>query len=198
LYTVGGQPLSKAYLWPLEDWLTATDEFYLWQRMQRWAGITETAVCFDREVVNPMLDGRFVEIARSLPPRMKRNSLFLSRLLVALDQELAEIPLDGRPAPVTFANPSFLSSVRGTSATLRKIGRKARQRLYRTHRPPAGGEILAAKVIQHWRQKPDSFDCLEGLGIFRSDWLKKVLTGSVEPEPATVAMLVNLLALPIR
>jgi asparagine synthase (glutamine-hydrolysing) len=181
-----------------QDWLTATDEFYLWQRMQRWAGVTGTAVCFDREVVNPMLDRRFLEIARSLPPRMKRNSLFLSRILVELDEELASIPLDGRPAPATFANASFLNSVRQSATTLRKIRRKAFQRYYRVHRPPAGGELLAAKAVQHWRQNPASLNSLEDLGVFRSDWLSKVVTGAIDPEPATVAMLINLLALPVR
>ena len=46
-----------------QDWLRATDELYFRQRMQRWAGVTDTAVCFDREMVNPMLDRRFLDIA---------------------------------------------------------------------------------------------------------------------------------------
>jgi asparagine synthase (glutamine-hydrolysing) len=176
------------------DWFTATDEFYLRQRMQRWAGVTETAVCFDREVTNPMLDGRFLEIARSLPPRLKRNSLFLSRTLTQLDEELANIPLDGRPAPATFAYITLSNFARQSAATMGKIRRKARQRLIRAHRPPAGSEILVAKVVQHWQQDPDSLDCLTGLGIFRPEWLKKVTKGSIDPEPASVAMLINLLA----
>ena len=51
------------------DWFRATDEFYLLERMQRWAGVLATADCINRVVVNPMLDSRFLDIARSTPPR---------------------------------------------------------------------------------------------------------------------------------
>ena len=61
-----------------KPWLAATDDFYLSQRMQRWAGVTDTAVCLDRSVVNPMLDDRFIAIARGMAPESKRGSLFLA------------------------------------------------------------------------------------------------------------------------
>ena len=97
-----GELYSLSFAATGRDWMAATDDFYLEQRMQRWAGVTGTAVCFDRVVTNPMLDDRFIDIARSLAPRDKRNSMFLSRLQVALDEELARLPLDGRPPPMTY------------------------------------------------------------------------------------------------
>ncbi len=72
-----------------EPWWPATDEFYLFQRMQRWAGVTDSAICFDRAVTNPMLDRRFLDIARGMRPVDKRGALFLGRLQVALDPDLA-------------------------------------------------------------------------------------------------------------
>ena len=120
------------------DWMAATDDFYLDQRMQRWAGVTDTAVCFDRVTSNPMLDDRFIAIVRGLPPRDKRNSRFLSRLQVALDDQLARVPLDGRPAPVAYANRGLGNSARQLASTVGKVVRKAHQRAARANRPPAG------------------------------------------------------------
>lgn len=174
-------------------WLEATDEFYLWQRMQRWAGVTDTAVAFDREVVNPMLDRRFLDIARGLPPRAKRSSRFLSRLQVALDPELAAIPLDGRPAPDVYATRSVANTVTLASLTAGKVVRKGRQKLQRSRKAPAGGNVLAAKVVQHWRDEPAVLDALRGLGIVREPWLRDLVAGTTEPQPGAVAFVTNLL-----
>jgi asparagine synthase (glutamine-hydrolysing) len=174
------------------DWMTATDEFYLGQRMQRWAGVTETAVCLERVVVNPMLDDRFIEIARGLSPRDKRSSMFLSRLQIALDDELARVPLDGRPAPVAYANPSIANSARQAASTLRKAAKKAGQRAVRANRPPAGGAILARKVIEHWRAHPAVLEPVRRTNIFRSAWLDQVIEGVIEPDPSAVTLVTNL------
>jgi asparagine synthase (glutamine-hydrolysing) len=174
------------------DWMAATDEFYLEQRMQRWAGVTDTAVCFDRVVSNPMLDDRFITIARSLPPQDKRNSRFLSRLQLALDDELARVPLDGRPAPVAYADKSIRNSTRQLASTVRKAARKARQRAVHANRPPAGGEILARKVVEHWRANPRVLDAAQAIGVFREPWINRVLAGDVDPDPSAVTLLTNL------
>ena len=174
------------------DWMSATDDFYLDQRMQRWAGVTDTAVCFDRVVSNPMLDDRFIDIARGLSPRDKRNSRFLSRLQVALDDELARTPLDGRPAPITYTHASIASSARQMASTASKAAKKARQRAMRANRPPAGGEILARKAVEHWRANPGLLDSLRQTGVFRDTWVDEVLAGAVDPAPSAVALMTNL------
>jgi asparagine synthase (glutamine-hydrolysing) len=174
------------------DWMAATDDFYLDQRMQRWAGVTDTAVCFNGVVSNPMLDDRFIAIARRLPPRDKRNSMFLSRLQVALDDELARVPLDGRPAPVAYAQKSIANSTRQVASTLAKGARKVHQRARRVSSPPAGGEILAQKVVEHWRSNPALLDPVRPVGIFREAWIDEVLGGDVDPSPSTVTLMTNL------
>jgi asparagine synthase (glutamine-hydrolysing) len=174
------------------DWMGATDEFYLYQRMQRWAGVTDTAVCFDRVASNPMLDDRFIGIARTLAPRDKRNSMFLSRLQIALDDELARIPLDGRPAPAAYASTSITNSTRRLTTTVRKAALKARQRAMRANGPPAGGEILAHKVVEHWRANPTLLEPARSLGVFSEQWLDQVLVGDVNPAPSAVTLLTNL------
>jgi asparagine synthase (glutamine-hydrolysing) len=173
-------------------WLEATDDLYLGQRMQRWAGVTDTAVCFDRLVANPMLDDRFVSVATSLSPRHKRGSLFLSRLQVALDDELARLPLDGRPAPAAFATRSVANSARQVSTTAGKAVTKARQRASRTNRPPAGGDVLARKVVQHWQTEPHLLDDLVDLGVVRPSWLLSMLREDAQATPSVVALIINL------
>ena len=174
------------------DWMSATDDFYLEERMQRWAGVTGTAVCFDRVVTNPMLDDRFIDIARSLAPRDKRNSMFLSRLQVELDEELAHLPLDGRPPPITYATSSLSNTGRQLMTTAGKIVRKAQQRASRTNRPPAGAEVLAAKLAEHWRANPALLDPVRQARVFRDGWIDELLTGEAAPSPSAAALITNL------
>ena len=175
-------------------WMEATDHLYLGHRMQRWGGATETAVCVEREVVNPMLDDRFIDLANALAPGDKRGSRFLSRLQIALDPELAQVPLEGRPPPAAFASRSLSNSARLGWATGSKLQRKAVQRLRHRNRPPAGGDLLAAKVVAHWRQDPAELRPVESLGVVRSAWLDQLVAGEVQAPAATVAFLVNLAA----
>jgi len=176
-------------------WMAATDDLYLGHRIQRWGGVTETAVCLDRQIVNPMLDDRFISVATALQPLDKRNSRFLSRLQLELDPELGSYPLDGRPAPAAYAHRSVRNSARLTAATLDKARRKVQQRVRGEARPPAGGEVLAAKVVEHWRADPTALEALGGLHVFRAGWLEALVTDGATPAPSSaVALMVNLIA----
>ena len=179
-----------------KDWLAATDDFYLYQRMQRWAGVTDTAICLDRSVVNPMLDDRFISIAQSMTPASKRGSLFLARLQMALDPELGRLPLDGRPPPAAYANRGPLNRLRAVRTLGSKAAVKARQRVGRATRPPVGGTVLADKVVEHWRCHPDLLDTAPCREVIDASWLDRVLAGEVAPAPSTVAFLLNVASLP--
>ena len=174
-----------------QSWFAATDALYLDHRMQRWAGATETPVAGHRRIVNPMLDDRFITIARSLAPQDKRGSRFLARLQVALDEELAAIPLDGRPAPAAYASSRVVSTFSQSRATAYKALRKAGQRLGGQRRPPAGGPVLAGLVARRWGRDPSMLEDLRSTGIFDAAWLDQVATGDRQPTPATTAFLVN-------
>jgi asparagine synthase (glutamine-hydrolysing) len=180
-----------------KEWLAATDDFYLGQRMQRWAGVTDTAVCLDRSVVNPMLDDRFIAIAQAMSPRSKRGSLFLARLQMALDPDLGRMPLDGRPPPEAYADPGLRNRVRATRTLARKAVAKARQRLGHSTRPPAGGAVLAAKVVEQWRREPGLLDGALAHGVLDEAWVEQMVSGAVSPAPSTVAFVLNLSALQV-
>lgn len=179
-----------------QDWLRATDEFYLYQRMQRWAGVTDTAVCLDRSVVNPMLDDRFIDIARALSPRDKHGSQFLARLQMALDPALGRLPLDHRPSPEAYARRGMANRARAANTLARKAASKVRQRVSHATRPPAGGVILAAKVVDQWRRDPGWLHGAAMQGVLDQKWLDDVLASRVEPAPSTVAFVLNVGSLP--
>jgi asparagine synthase (glutamine-hydrolysing) len=175
-----------------EPWFAATDRFYLEQRMQRWAGATETAMCTRLEVANPMLDDRFIAIANALAPADKQHSRFLACLQVALDAELSALPLDGRPAPRAYASPGLAGRVAQSRATAMRAGRKFGQRLRGDRRPPAGGVVFARAVVEHWRQHPELLEPVAASGALDPDWVAGIVAGSTVPDPAGVALLVNL------
>lgn len=179
-----------------KDWLAASDDFYLRQRMQRWAGVTDTAVCLERTVANPMLDDRFIAIAQAMSPRSKRGSRFLARLQMALDPDLGRMPLDGRPSPEVYARPGPANRARAVGTLGTKAVAKARQRLDRAIRPAAGAEDLAAKVVEEWRADPALLHGALEHQVLDEGWVERVVAGSVEPTASTVAFVVNVASLP--
>lgn len=175
-----------------DEWFRATDELYLRHRMQRWAGATDTAVSSQRVVINPMLDAEFLDIAARLAPRDKAASRFLASLQVELDADLARIPLDGRPTPAAYADPPTWQPVLNTLSTGKRLARKALQRLRRGNRAPAGGTILSAKVVEHWRSHPGTVAALADLPFVSAEWVSAVLEGRISPRPSSVAFVTNL------
>ncbi|PWC05164.1 hypothetical protein [Agromyces badenianii] len=175
------------------EWFRATDELYLRHRMQRWAGATDTAVGYQRVVLNPMLDEQFISIASRLRPEDKAHSRFLARLQVKLDPELGRIPLEGRPAPVSYADPSPWRLTTRAVGTGRRAAKKVVQRLRRGNRPPAGGAVLADKVVEHWRSHPALVSDAPIFDFVRRDWVDSMLGGDSQPRPSSVGFLTNLI-----
>jgi len=179
-----------------EEWFRATDHLYLRHRMQRWAGVTDTAVGVDRVVVNPMLDERFLAIAARLAPQDKAHALFLARLQLRLDPELGRVPLEGRPAPAAYASRGRLAAgARTAVTTASKATRKIVQRARRANRAPAGGGVLAAKVVEHWREHPELLDAAPVSRFVDDAWIASLLDARIAPRPSSVAFIANLIVL---
>jgi asparagine synthase (glutamine-hydrolysing) len=176
-----------------DEWFTATDDLYYRHRMSRWAGLAETVAGSRRDLANPMLDAPFIRVARDLSPRDRANARFLGRLQMRLDPALGRLVLDGRPPPETFAYPRAADRARYLSTRARLTVRKARQRASRARRPPAGGVVVAAGVVDHLRTDPAILDPLMDCGWFDEHWLADLRSGTSAPEPNTVAFLVNIL-----
>ena len=171
------------------DWLSATDEFYLRERIHRWVGINYTGACLQRVIVSPFLDPRFVALARALPPEVKRSSGFAARVLEALDPELARLRLASGLRPVTFPRRLAEYTVRGV---VLGVGRKLAQRVVPSNRPPAGAALLAQLVVRHWRANPQLLDATAKSGLVREEWLAGMLAGTQSAGVAAVGFLANL------
>jgi asparagine synthase (glutamine-hydrolysing) len=161
--------------------------------MQRWAGATDTAVGYQRVVVNPMLEPDFLDLSGRLTPQDKAHSRFLAALQMELDPELGRLPLEGRPSPSAYAQPSPWHPVTQTLRTGQRLAKKALQRARRGNRPPAGGEVLAEKVVTWWRREPRILDPLMATDILSEQWLQDMLAGRVEPRPSSVGFLTSLI-----
>jgi asparagine synthase (glutamine-hydrolysing) len=181
------------------DWLRATDEFYLFHRMHRWAGSHGTVAAVRRHYINPMFDRRFVELALAVAPGDKRDSLLLGRLMRRLDPELARIPLDSGITPARLATRSMATRLATNTLVLRKMARKTRQRLARARSPQLGAAESGALVLEHWRAEPKACQALydvaaDGQPVLRPEWLDGLLAGTHHAQPTTVAFLVDVLA----
>jgi asparagine synthase (glutamine-hydrolysing) len=177
------------------DWLRATDEFYLWQRVQRWAGAHDTPAAVDRHNVNPLLDRRFLQLALVPSPAEKRNSRLTGRVIQRLSPRLATIPLDSGLVPARLARPGVAGTAAVTLATVRKTAGKVLQRIRGTRRSQLGAAELAGLVVTHWRAHPDLVAPVRRTGLVRDGWLDELLDSRREAQPTTVAFLVNLLVL---
>ena len=176
------------------DWLRATDAFYLYQRMHRWAGAHGTVAAVRRRAVNPMFDRRFIELALAVAPADKKNSMLLGRLMRTLDPELAAIPIDSGLVPSRLGTRDFRTRVAIARVMGRRMALKAGQRLTHGRRPQLGAASAAELVVTHWRTSPSSCAALYDLPMLNRRWVEGLLRGDHGASPTTVAFLVNLLA----
>ena len=176
------------------DWLRATDEFYLYHRMHRWAGVHGTVAAVRRHYVNPMFDRRFVELALAVAPDDKRDSLLLGRLMRHLDPDLARIPLDTGLVPARLGTRALSTTIANRTLTARKAARKVRQRLSRSRRPQLGAAHMSDLVLTHWRATPDVCGPLYEMPWLNAAWLDGLIAGQHAAEPTTMAFLINVLA----
>jgi asparagine synthase (glutamine-hydrolysing) len=174
------------------DWLTATDQFYLRERMARWVGTGLSVACVERTLISPLLDPRFVALARGALPADKRGSQFMARVLQELDPQLARIPLESGYVPVEMAARGLTARRRSAAVTSRKVMSKMRQRVIRTARPGAGTPLLAGRILDHWRARPDLLNDIAGNGVIDEAWISQLLVGQRTADAATVAFLANL------
>jgi asparagine synthase (glutamine-hydrolysing) len=176
------------------DWLRATDEFYLFQRTQRWAGAHGSPASISRHFVNPLLDRRVMELALAARPDDKRDSRLSGRLMHRLDAGLASVPLDSGLVPARLGNPGAGAALSLATVKARKAVAKVRQRLSGSGRSQLGAAEMAGLVLAHWRAEPGCapVTALRSGGLVDRGWFDELLDGRREADSATVAFLINL------
>lgn len=174
-------------------WLRATDEFYLRERVQRWAGVHESVASVERYAVDPLLDRRFLQLALTPDPAEKRHSRLTGQLMHRLSPELARIPLDSGLVPARLARPRLGSSVTMARDTAQKTARKFWQLLRKARRAQPGATDMGQLVLARWRAEPELVAPIRRTGLVRDAWLDEVLAGRHGTGPATLAFLLNVL-----
>ena len=179
-----------------KDWLRATDDHFLYGRMQRWCGIEFSASCLDRPILAPFFCPPFLEWSRRLDTPQKRQSRTFAAVIERMDPELARIPL------VTGISPSGLATrppsvrVKAAKQATEKVARKVRQRLAPgTDTPPAGAQQLARLVQEHWAASPDPLAALSRISFLDPDAIDAIGRGTRPASAATVGFLANLMVL---
>jgi asparagine synthase (glutamine-hydrolysing) len=177
------------------DWLTATDEFYLRERLHRWAGLTMTDAAMARIVANPLLDPEILALVRTVPPESRAGSRYAVRVLDRLDPDLARVRLGSGLRPVALSR-RFTISRRLGENTLRGFAAKAAGKVWRqvvSVGGRAGGlALLGGAVTAHLRSHPELVAPAAGTGLLSEEWLDEYLSGRTDASPATVDLLLNL------
>lgn len=181
-------------LFPNGEWLRATDEFYLYQRMRRWAGTHGTVATMLRASTNMMFDRRFVELALAVSPLQKRDSILLGRLMSRLDPVLANLPLDIGLVPSQLGQSSLRSKIAVAALSGRRIIGKVKQRVTGGRRPQIGAAAAASRLLLHWRTAPEVCSPLFEIPFISQNWLRGMLNGAHDVKPTTLAFFSNLLA----
>ena len=180
------------------DLMTATDLFYLRERVQRWGGLTATGGCLARTIVVPALDERLLASALRVPQPLRRGSHFAARVMAGLDRELADLPMASGVRPVSlgrsFSIPGRLGerTIRGFAAG---AAGKVWRRLRTSNRPAHGAALLGVAVREHWRDNPHLLEPALRTGLIRPEAVDRLLDRSAAARggsPAGIGFLVNL------
>lgn len=173
-------------------WLAATDELYLRERMQRWVGVAYSSASARRPVLAPFFDERFLEWARGTSARRKRGSRAMAEALVALDRDLAAIPMASGVRPATLASPLSAGPSRRVTAA-RKVVRKVGQRVRHSARPAGGTSRLAEALFEEWKRDPGHIEPLLRFDFLDPAMLERISSGQGPLDPASAGFLGSLM-----
>jgi asparagine synthase (glutamine-hydrolysing) len=178
------------------DWLRATDMLYLGWRMQRWVGGDWSAAARTRPVLAPFFHPRYIDWALSSPPRLKRGSRLLARVLDAMEPDLAQLPLAGGDAPTAIFRPHLADRVSHARRTANKAVVKLRQRLGASATPPTGAPVLAALALEAMVAERQGLERVARLSFVSPAYVERVAE-SRTASPTTVGLLAALRGLAI-
>ena len=102
------------------DWLRATDAFYLYHRMHRWAAVHGTVAAVRRRAVNPMFDRRFIDSpSRSRLPTRRIRCCWSADVEASI-RNWPRYPIDSGLVPSRLGTRDFRTRV----AIARVMGRR--------------------------------------------------------------------------
>lgn len=177
---------------PGGDWLTATDVLYLEWRMQRWVGTDWSVGAQGRPILAPFFQTRYIDWALSAPPRAKRASRLLARVLNAVDADLAGLPIAGGGSPHALYAPSMVDRSAQARRTASKVAVKLRQRFVESAgKAPVGAPLLAQRALEAMIDERAGLEAVARLPFIRGAYLERLVEAR-DASPSTVGLLVSL------
>lgn len=171
------------------EWPQATDQIYMFGRMQRWAGPAYSHWGLERHVVAPFFHPDYVDWASRLPLAAKRTSSAFLDVLAVLDRGLFDRPLANGLTPRQMRSATVLGRIQRRRRDAHRLARKARQRIANRRHVPAGVGSLSHLMAEVLRREPPvtlaSVDFLDQEGIDR------FLSGARELDPVSISFLIN-------
>ena len=183
------------------DWYRATDDHYLYSRMQRWCGSDFSTSAHQRTILAPFFCVPYLQWARRLSPDQKRMARVFSGMLQNLNPDLADVFIrTGAETPWMTPRDYFerkaVTRGRISMEFVGAVSRKGLQRLRPgTDTPPAGGPLLTALVRQHWIENPSLLEPISHISWIDQDAIFSILKGTRTPSTSTVSVLTNLIAM---
>ena len=171
-------------------WPQATDQIYMFARIQRWAGPAYSHWGLDRTVVAPFFHHDYVEWASRLPVEAKRNAAAFLDVLLALDRHLFEEPLANGLTPRQQRATGMRGRLQHGKRDLRRLLKKVNQRLGNRRHVPAGVSSLSRAMSASLRENPPAG--IANLGFLDQRGLERFLEGDVELDAVSISFLINL------
>lgn len=168
------------------NWGERLDQFYLFERMQRWVGAGARNRFVDRTSLYPFFDPDFVAAAMAVPAATKNNSHAAYALLARLDPALAAVPLDNGRAPAAFVGSPFRARFADARQTAKKVAERVRRKLGGGGKPTLGSESIAQLWHRHRLFERLPIDALAGTGLFDIAALDRLHNGSWLPDRPTL------------
>lgn len=171
-------------------WPMASDQLYMFGRIQRWAGPAYSHWGLDHQVVAPYFHPDYVEWASRLPLAAKRTSTAFLSVLARIDRELATRPLANGLTPLQMNATGVRGSVSRGYRDGRRLVRKVRQRLAGRRLEPSGVGLLSHKLAEQWRREPPQH--LHTLDVLDARNVEQFVEGRRELDAVSLAFLLNL------
>jgi asparagine synthase (glutamine-hydrolysing) len=172
--------------------LQKSDWFYLFQRMNRWAGSGLSSACQHRPVIAPFFDKRFVTWAFKVPCEYKRQGRIFAEIMKRFNSDLASLSLAGGPCPSDIVRPTVLSDLKKKVHFLGKVASKLAQKAGWDNKNAIGVPLLFRCLSEKWTRSETSLDWLDCYPALQKDFIVKTLKNKGIKSPSTLSFLLSL------
>lgn len=171
------------------EWPQATDQIYMFGRMQRWAGPAYSHWGLERHVLAPFFHQDYVHWASRLPLSAKRDASAFLDVLATLDQGLFDRPLANGLTPGQLRSTTLLGGLHRGQRDAQRLVRKVRQRVANRRHVPAGVASLSLLMAEVLRREPPA--SLADVDFLDQGGVDMFLSRDTDLDPVSISFLIN-------